>query len=328
MNALRRSHADRWIAGWRRLQCCRARLPSECLRSDQDNLNGARSSVDRPSRTHSANASPSAAECLKPWPEHAQTTTACSTAGCRSMMKRDCGATLYRQAEAWLRCAVMPRSRPRTCSACSAALSDSLTSHDVRACASRQFELRRDALLRPQEAGCGLEAAVLVAAQRELREAFADACCVKQLVRYAELPGHSDRAADEVGLTVQGGAALRRSHHEAAALHEQLHAPRRFDLAPDLVRAPHERHVLRPFTDGQARDASRPVTRPTVVRGRVAIDPEHPRAAPGKLVKRGAAHRAQADDDGVEIQRAAPRLTGRLPSARTGSPSRCAIAFA
>ncbi|MNN39646.1 hypothetical protein D3C81_1536930 [compost metagenome] len=46
-----------------------------------------RSKSVEPRMHHCANASPSAAECLKPWPEQADTTKVCCNDGCSSMMK-------------------------------------------------------------------------------------------------------------------------------------------------------------------------------------------------------------------------------------------------
>ncbi|MNH23859.1 hypothetical protein D3C79_837710 [compost metagenome] len=50
-------------------------------------VNDERSRSVEPRMHHWANASPKAAECLKPWPEHADTTKVCFSAGCSSIMK-------------------------------------------------------------------------------------------------------------------------------------------------------------------------------------------------------------------------------------------------
>ena len=47
--------------------------------------------------THCATASPIAGECLKPCPEHAETTSTASCSGWRSMMKRLPRVLVYRQ---------------------------------------------------------------------------------------------------------------------------------------------------------------------------------------------------------------------------------------
>ncbi len=80
---------------------------------------------------------------------------------------------------------------------------------------------------------------------------------------------------------------------------EQVAAGFVLDLAPELVRAHHERDVVRALADGEAGHACVAVRGAEGVRRRELVDPEDGLPAFGELVERGAAHRAQAQDQSV-----------------------------
>src|SRR5579875_2432427 len=61
---------------------------SDARRAARASENGDRSSEGRPSSAHSATASPIAGECLKPWPEQAETTSTRLWSGWRSITNR------------------------------------------------------------------------------------------------------------------------------------------------------------------------------------------------------------------------------------------------
>ncbi|MCY1528563.1 hypothetical protein D9M68_636710 [compost metagenome] len=164
-------------------------------------------------------------------------------------------------------------------------------------------ELCGDGVFGAHEAGVALEVADLVALQAELRVARADAGRVEHLVRDAEALGAGDGAAHEVGLAVVFGHAVARREDEAAGGGHQRAAGARLELAPDGVRAVHQRHVLVAFADGQPRDARIAMRRAAVVRWRELVDAEHARPALRELVEGGRAEGAQADDDRVVMSR-------------------------
>ena len=93
--------------------------------------------------------------------------------------------------------------------------------------------------------------------------------------------------------------SIRRRENETPAAHHQAAASHRFNLLPDLIGAQHQRHKYLAFTDRLARDASIAVRGALIVRRREAVDADATRAQLGSLIQRGAAHRAQADDEDV-----------------------------
>ena len=70
-------------------------------------------------------------------------------------------------------------------------------------------------------------------------------------------------------------------------------------LAPQLVRAAGQRDVFLALADGQPGDPGVAMRRPPGMRGRVLVDPDDRGPARGQLPGRGAAHRAQPDDDHI-----------------------------
>src|SRR5712671_3048154 len=73
----------------------------------------------------------------------------------------------------------------------------------------------------------------------------------------------------------------------------------RIELAPQLVRAPKQRNVVRVFVVGESDDARFPVHRAPVVHDSELLDPEHAPAATRELVGGRGAHRPEPDDDRV-----------------------------
>jgi hypothetical protein len=119
--------------------------------------------------------------------------------------------------------------------------------------------------------------------------------------------------------------------HEASDLMQQRRAGRTLDLPPQLVRPPHQRHVLGALADRDARDPCVAVRGAAIVRWPEAVDADHPQPAPGQLERDRAPHRAEAGDDRVEplrpthariAVRAGRRITGilhrRPPGPRSG----------
>jgi predicted ester cyclase len=70
------------------------RKPHPAPSAAPSRLNGARSMRLAPASSRSATASPRAAECLKPWPEQAETTVTRSRPGARSTRNREPGTTV------------------------------------------------------------------------------------------------------------------------------------------------------------------------------------------------------------------------------------------
>src|SRR6185437_3924634 len=71
------------------------------------------------------------------------------------------------------------------------------------------------------------------------------------------------------------------------------------DLAPEFVRAQRQRHIFWAFANGLARDARVAMRGPQRVRRGILIQAQHLLAFAGQLIDGGAAHRAQAKDNGV-----------------------------
>ena len=88
---------------------------------------------------------------------------------------------------------------------------------------------------------------------------------------------------------------VREDHHPRLAQKPGAGLP--LKLAPQLVRATHQRHVLPPFPDRKASHARLPVGRAPRMRRNVLVDPNHRHAAGGQLAAGSAAHRAQPNHD-------------------------------
>jgi hypothetical protein len=80
---------------------------------------------------------------------------------------------------------------------------------------------------------------------------------------------------------------------------QQLLVGLRLELAPELVRAPHQRDVGRVLEVREADDARQAVRGAVLVRDVEALETEDALPAAGEMVERGAAHSADPDDDDV-----------------------------
>ena len=80
---------------------------------------------------------------------------------------------------------------------------------------------------------------------------------------------------------------------------EQLLAGLGLELAPELVRAAEERHVVGVLEVGEADDPCEAVRGAALVKEVEALEPEDAPAASREVVEGGAPHAADSDDDGV-----------------------------
>src|SRR5262249_23098937 len=87
---------------------------------------------------------------------------------------------------------------------------------------------------------------------------------------------------------------------DAAHRHEAAAGPG-LDVAPELVGAPHQRHVGWVLVVAKPDDAGEPVRGAVVVSGREALDPDDMTAAPCQGMKGGAPHDAKPDDSDIEF---------------------------
>ena len=98
-------------------------------------------------------------------------------------------------------------------------------------------------------------------------------------------------------------ARLERALEDGAAFGTRIHASRdveellsgeTLELAPQLIRAPEQRHVRRVLPVGEPDDSGEPVGRAVLVHQVVALEPEHPQAPAREVEQRRAAHPAKA----------------------------------
>ena len=80
---------------------------------------------------------------------------------------------------------------------------------------------------------------------------------------------------------------------------QELLARLGLELAPELVRAPQQRHVVGMLEVREADDPREPVRRAVLVQEVEALEPEHALPAAGEVVERRAPHPADSDDDDV-----------------------------
>jgi len=170
---------------------------------------------------------------------------------------------------------------------------------DFGALAACQRQLRADAGLGTDVAAAGFVIDQLVSAEAELRVATHGLPGVQHLVRDGIALGGGDGALDEARLAMHDGGASSRGQDHGAALVQKGFTGFGLDLAPDLVGAEHEGHILLAFADGATGDAGVAVGAAPGVRRVPAVQSQHALASPGELQEGGGAHRAQADDDGV-----------------------------
>src|SRR5207253_2028893 len=103
---------------------------------------------------------------------------------------------------------------------------------------------------------------------------------------------------------------------------EQLLARPGLQLTPELVRAAKQRHVRGVLVVGEADDPGEAVRGAPLVRDVEPLEPEHAPPTPCKVVERGAAHAADADDDRVEPA-GAQRGSWRCLCCITAPPRAC-----
>ncbi len=171
-------------------------------------------------------------------------------------------------------------------------------------------EVRERALLRIDEACHRLVERDEVVARRERRKAPADLRRVEHFVREPIRLRGGEAAGDDV--------AVRRADHQPAGEVEQ----RWIELAPQLIRAQEQRHVVRAFEVRLADDARASVARAAVVRGRETLDADHLRAARCEMGRGCAAHPAEADHDdlhGAQYVESPPECPSSPSARRTSS---------
>ena len=145
-----------------------------------------------------------------------------------------------------------------------------------------------DRSLRQHEARVGLVNELPVGRQRVRRKAACDLAAVEHLVWEVVLGARAEYAFEDPV------AALDRTRHV-----EELLSGLVLELAPELVRAPEQGHVVRVLEVREADDPREAVGRALVVEDVEALEPEHALSAAGEVVERRASHPADSDDDDV-----------------------------
>src|SRR5450631_11954 len=173
-----------------------------------------------------------------------------------------------------------------------------LVAAKLRAVLLRERELGAHARLGIKVPRAGLVVSDLVVSHVALREVLAQLARIEPLVLDIETARRGERVVEEV-LDVRGCPPRAARDDEAAGDDEELRARLRLDVAPDLVRAAHDRRVVLALADRDARDAGVAVRRAKRVGRREAVDAEHLRAALGRLVGARRADRSQSHDDEV-----------------------------
>ena len=158
-----------------------------------------------------------------------------------------------------------------------------------RAVGERALDVRDDAALRDDEAAVGLMHDV-----HRRRQAI----CGKALARPRL------RSAPRARMSCSAHERRTPSRIAVAALDdpgdvEELLAGLGLELAPQLVGAPQQRHVVGVLEVGEPDDPRQPVRRAVLVEQVEALEPEDALSAPGEVVERGASHPADSDDDDV-----------------------------
>ena len=114
---------------------------------------------------------------------------------------------------------------------------------------------------------------------------------VHHLVREAVQFARFERALED--RTVLGARI-----HAAGDVKETL-AGEAFELAPQLVRAPQERHVRGMLPIGEPDDAGEPVGGAVLMHEVEALEAEHPQAPAGEMEQRRAAHPSETQHDHI-----------------------------
>ena len=143
---------------------------------------------------------------------------------------------------------------------------DALVPFDPGTEALGEPQLGVDASFGPDEAGARLVIRGLVTVEPELGKAGGHLRRVEALVGNSVVVRAGDRRRQEIVAMVAGRAAAGCLDDETAALREEILAGLGLELAPDGVRAAHQRRVLHPLPDRLAGDAGVPVCRPVDMR--------------------------------------------------------------
>src|SRR5438105_2689526 len=170
-------------------------------------------------------------------------------------------------------------------------LDDALARPEVGAAPARQRGVRRNARLRTEEAAIGLKDRYAVGRQPVSRKARRHGRRIELVVRQAERRARRARPFDV--------RAARRARVDRAGDDEERAAGLRFQRAPQRVRPAHERHVRRMLPVRETDDAAQTVRRPEIVRDVELFQREDGGAARGQVIRCGASHSANADDDRV-----------------------------
>ena len=176
---------------------------------------------------------------------------------------------------------------------------DRLVQAQIGAQCFRLLQLGAHASLGTHEAADGVVVGLVALGDIEGGIACPDCRRVENLVVELRQLGGSDGGSAKIRHAVIGSPLPRSEDDQQAVLREQVDTQLGLELAPDLVRAHGEGRIFRPLAAGDAGDARVAVGRAEFMRRRVAIDPQHLRAAPGQLVGGGGAHGAQAQDSDI-----------------------------
>ena len=158
----------------------------------------------------------------------------------------------------------------------------------------RERELRRNRALRLDHPAIRLDDSNIIRRHPESREAAHQFRCRNHLVGQIVDPGAAQRSLDQraIGRTDLGDAG-----------HMQKLAPRRsFELTPEAVGVPQQRHVGGMLEVPEPNDARAAMGGAAVVTGSMALDPQHPLASACQVLRRCAPHRAEAADHDIEMR--------------------------
>ena len=152
-------------------------------------------------------------------------------------------------------------------------------------------EVRGDAAFGEENAGARFQDGEHVVAGPQGREARADGAGGEDLVRQAVGFRAVFRAGED--------DAVRRANHEPAGLEEERGVCGAGEFIPEFVGALDDGDVAGMFEVGFADDPGLAVGRAHGVRRREAVESEHALAASREMIRRGAAHGSESDDDDV-----------------------------
>jgi hypothetical protein len=180
----------------------------------------------------------------------------------------------------------------------------------VGAVAPRQLKMGRDAGLLLENAGVRFTDRDEVIGEAEAGEADGHLGGGEIVMSQAMRAGGGEDAPDQ--------RAVRRADGQPAGDSQEPPAAGRLEIAPEDVGALDQGHVLGRFEVGLT-DGSRSAVGGTPGVARlVRIQPEHPSPALGDMKGRGAAHRAEAEDDDV-IRRHGDGPSADRPAASSSS---------